>query len=79
MESERESEVIQLELKYCERCGGLWLRRQGSVEVFCASCTTAMPEHNVARRMCSRPRLPVNRNKDMQGQSGMFCVPGGRS
>ena len=28
--SEMEGEEIQVELKYCERCGGLWLRRQGS-------------------------------------------------
>jgi Zn-finger nucleic acid-binding protein len=30
--------IILLELKYCERCGGLWLRRQGSQEILCASC-----------------------------------------
>lgn len=36
------SGAIQLELKYCERCGGLWLRPQGSELVFCASCARAM-------------------------------------
>jgi Zn-finger nucleic acid-binding protein len=38
--------IILLELKYCERCGGLWLRRQGSDEILCASCaarTTELP------------------------------------
>ena len=29
---------IQLELKYCERCGGLWLRPGGSDLVFCGRC-----------------------------------------
>jgi hypothetical protein len=29
---------IQVELKYCERCGGLWLRPQGADGVYCASC-----------------------------------------
>ena len=29
---------IQVELKYCERCGGLWLRPQGAGGVYCASC-----------------------------------------
>ncbi len=45
--SEREGEEIQLELKYCERCGGLWLRRQGTDGVHCAMCqvcVAAMPD-----------------------------------
>lgn len=33
---------IQLELKYCERCGGLWLRPKGSELVFCAACARVM-------------------------------------
>ena len=36
------SGAIQLELKYCERCGGLWLRPRGSELVFCGSCARAM-------------------------------------
>jgi LSD1 subclass zinc finger protein len=38
---------ILVELKYCERCGGLWLRPEGTSGVFCASCQTilaAMPD-----------------------------------
>ena len=30
---------VGLELKYCEQCGGLWLRRRGSEECYCAACT----------------------------------------
>jgi hypothetical protein len=37
-----EAGSIQLELKYCERCGGLWLRPKGSDLVFCAGCARAM-------------------------------------
>ncbi len=29
---------VGLELKYCEQCGGLWLRRRGSEECYCAAC-----------------------------------------
>lgn len=29
---------VGLELKYCEQCGGLWLRRRGSGECYCAAC-----------------------------------------
>jgi hypothetical protein len=28
----------QLELKYCERCGGLWLRPVGGGQIYCAGC-----------------------------------------
>jgi Zn-finger nucleic acid-binding protein len=55
----RKCEVIQLELKYCERCGGLWLRRRGTGEVYCAACAIEMPEYRFARRSKNRPRLPV--------------------
>jgi len=39
---EFEAGSIQLELKYCERCGALWLRPKGSDLVFCASCALVM-------------------------------------
>ena len=37
-----ESGSIQLELKYCERCGGLWLRLKDSDAIFCPGCAKAM-------------------------------------
>jgi len=36
------SGVMRLELKYCERCGGLWLRPTGSDLIFCAGCALVM-------------------------------------
>jgi Zn-finger nucleic acid-binding protein len=38
------NEVLRLELKYCERCGGLWLRPAGGTQVYCASCARQMSE-----------------------------------
>ena len=35
-------EVIQLELKYCERCGSLWVRETGTGEIFCFPCVLKM-------------------------------------
>lgn len=29
---------VAVELKYCERCGGLWLRPQGGEGVYCPGC-----------------------------------------
>jgi ribosomal protein L37AE/L43A len=52
--------VIQLELKYCERCGGLFLRRQGLGEVYCSNCNEQIAKGWAIRKSRSRPRLPVN-------------------
>lgn len=38
------SRFPKLELKYCERCGGLWLRPQGGQAVYCARCIHAIQE-----------------------------------
>lgn len=51
------SGAIQLELKYCERCGGLWLRPQGSELVFCASCARAMAGLSCLPATLRVPRL----------------------
>ena len=40
--SRMESQEIRVELKYCERCGGLWLRPQGADGVYCASCRVSL-------------------------------------
>jgi Zn-finger nucleic acid-binding protein len=29
---------LQFELKYCERCGGLWLRPVGGGQIYCVAC-----------------------------------------
>lgn len=35
---------MSLELKYCERCGGLWLRPAGGGQIYCASCAKQIAE-----------------------------------
>jgi Zn-finger nucleic acid-binding protein len=37
-------EKMSLELKYCERCGGLWLRPAGGGQIYCASCAKHIAE-----------------------------------
>ena len=54
-----EGQEIQVELKYCERCGGLWLHQQGVDGVYCASCRAclaAMPNPGEAPPRKARPR-----------------------
>jgi hypothetical protein len=61
---ERESNSaneLQFELKYCERCGGLWLRPMGGGQVYCVACGRAMaelPPASHTRSGVKSPRMP---------------------
>ncbi len=51
---------VGLELKYCEQCGGLWLRARGSDECYCATCAHFLEDmpartHDNRRRGGSGP------------------------
>jgi hypothetical protein len=35
---------MSFELKYCERCGGLWLRPTGGGQIYCVACGRSMAE-----------------------------------
>jgi hypothetical protein len=37
-------EELRFELKYCECCGGLWLRPAGGGQTYCAGCARQMGE-----------------------------------
>jgi hypothetical protein len=43
-----------IELKYCERCGGLWLRAKGSERIFCGPCRNELAEYPPARTKTGR-------------------------
>jgi Zn-finger nucleic acid-binding protein len=60
-----EGQEIQVELKYCERCGGLWLRPRGTDGVYCSSCRVRLeampnpgeaPPHKARSRRKARAR-----------------------
>ena len=80
-----EGSEIQVELKYCERCGGLWLRPQGTNGVYCASCRVclaAMPDPGEApprkarsRRKARTQRKDVQR-EDLQSPARIECLQG---
>ena len=56
-----------VELKYCEGCGGLWLRPKGGEEVYCTECAMKMAELAQPRR---RPRVlvvTVNSLEELEG------------
>lgn len=79
-----EDPEIKVELKYCERCGGLWLRRRGADGVYCGSCCVrlaALPnvEETPLRKSRSRkthaPRANVQR-EDLQSPGRIEYLQG---
>jgi hypothetical protein len=72
-------EITRLELKYCERCGKLWLRQRGTGRVYCEGCTSEIPYFPLCGRRLSRPRMPVNARAEIESQDGevRFMVSGG--
>ncbi len=73
-------EVCEVELKYCERCGGLWLRPLGIREIYCPSCIPLMADLPLARRK----RVPVFAEDDsfLEGECQelfAICSEGGHA
>jgi Zn-finger nucleic acid-binding protein len=57
----KENDAVRMELKYCEHCGSLWLRRSGTDKVYCESCQPKIAELPPAKKGPGRVELPVAR------------------
>jgi len=71
---EEKMEEVQgrVELKYCERCGGLWLRRTGTERVYCTQC-----EHHMRELSLVGYQKAGKRRADAPGlNSGMIHASG---
>ena len=53
---------VLVELKYCERCGGLFVRSQGNHRVYCMSCVLQVEKLAHPRQQSKAVR--VNKPKD---------------
>jgi len=79
-----EIEIVEVELKYCERCGGLWLRPCGSSRVFCASCAPKMAALEIPEGeplQVTFP-MPVDDGGDFEGsieELAALCGEGGNA
>jgi len=51
---------IRVELKYCEHCGGLWIR-EGGGGVYCEKCQAKVADLPVAKKRPGRLVLPVGK------------------
>jgi hypothetical protein len=63
MKSDQEKREVRMELKYCERCGGLWARECGAGVVYCGHCQPKVGDLPVpmAKKRTERVILPVRR------------------
>lgn len=52
---------VRMELKYCERCGGLWLRECGAGVVYCEHCQPKVDDLPFPKKKPERVILPVRR------------------
>jgi DNA-directed RNA polymerase specialized sigma24 family protein len=42
--------LVPVELKYCERCGGLWFREREETKIYCPGCVPLMADMPTPRR-----------------------------
>jgi hypothetical protein len=74
---------VKFELKYCERCGGLWLRPVGSGQIYCLACGREMAELPPGSRHSERVRVPrgpqwgVNGGEFEEDEEVDMDAPGG--
>ena len=51
------TQEARVELKYCEHCGGLWVREPGA-GVYCAKCEPKVADLPVPKKRAARVLLP---------------------
>ena len=75
-----EMEVMEMELKYCERCGALWLRLMGSEDVYCAVCGPKMAGAPALRKS-GGTRLRISRDVHAVGGASrtLAAMEGGQA
>ena len=56
---EGEGNEVGMELKYCEHCGGLWVRERGAGTVYCDRCQAKVADLPAPRKRRGRLILPV--------------------
>ena len=77
-----EVEIVEVELKYCERCGSLWLRPRGQSGVYCESCIPQMAEFPPVRKRGEKLPLAPSDKPEIQGWSEgevFLCGEGGNA
>lgn len=59
MKSDARKQGTRMELKYCEHCGGLWVRESGAGTIYCENCLPKVADLPEPKIRQSRISLPV--------------------
>ena len=74
-----EDVLVPMELKYCERCGGLWFRAKDAAEVYCPGCVPKMADMPKPKRVLV---VAVNSVDEIEGclaELAAVCGEGGNA
>ena len=74
--------LVPMELKYCERCGGLWLRESEQEEIYCPGCRPEMVELPRGKKKRVVVVAAVNSIDELEGclaELTAFCGEGGNA
>lgn len=75
-------ERTKVELKYCESCGALWLRKQGGTEANCSACQAMWIDlpGTWIERLWRKPEANVrNMRSPMRHKTSGVAQEGGRA
>ncbi len=61
-----EKNEVRVELKYCERCGGLWVRERGTGVVYCEKCQPEVADLPIPKKKPQRLVLPVRSHTEVE-------------
>jgi len=56
---DNENNAVRKELKYCEHCGGLWVRECGAGVAYCENCQPRVADLPIPKKKSGRIKMPV--------------------
>jgi Zn-finger nucleic acid-binding protein len=62
----KSSNEVGVELKYCEHCGGLWVRERGAGVVYCDRCQPKVADLPAPKARRGRLSLPVRPHTEIE-------------
>jgi ribosomal protein L37AE/L43A len=66
---------VRVELKYCEHCGGLWVRESGAGTVYCENCQAKVADLPTPKKKPGRVILPQGPQTEVE-RYGVETDPG---
>jgi hypothetical protein len=64
---------LRVELKYCERCGALWLRDPSTGNVYCEHCRPRMDDLPAQKKQRTSIRLPCGKRTVIEDYKFDVC------